>query len=178
MQVSAVLVTRGDCDMGPVVRSMPFDDVVVWDNSKRQDLKVYGRYRAAVELAKHDVIYVQDDDCLVDVLRFASAFRRGSVLCNMPEQKRPEYPGPVQLVGWGGMFEREAMYALDLYLKHFPKDDLFLRECDRVLTGLNKTRLTDTPFVHLDNAFSGRMGNEQRHLADLYEITRRVESLR
>ena len=33
-QVTAVIVTRGDVDLAPVLDSLIFDDVVVWDNSR------------------------------------------------------------------------------------------------------------------------------------------------
>ena len=49
MSVSAVLVTRGNVDMTAIVESLPFDDVVVWDNSIRNDLGIYGRYAAIAE---------------------------------------------------------------------------------------------------------------------------------
>src|SRR4051812_19761075 len=43
--VSAVLVTRGDVDMTPIIDSLPVDwDWLVYDNSdRRRDLAVYGR---------------------------------------------------------------------------------------------------------------------------------------
>ena len=39
----------------------PFTEIVVWDNSKRPDLSVYGRY-AAIEECKNDIIFTMDDD--------------------------------------------------------------------------------------------------------------------
>ena len=42
--VTACLVTRGDVDMTPIYESLIFPTVILWDNSKRQDWKVAGRY--------------------------------------------------------------------------------------------------------------------------------------
>lgn len=89
MNISAVLVTRGDVDLQPVLDSLPQEwEKVIWWNGKaievilpdprwtrgaisRQipelpipDLSVYGRY-AAIEYATGELIYVQDDDVIV-----------------------------------------------------------------------------------------------------------------
>lgn len=83
MNVSAIIVTRGDVDIDPIIESWPREwERVVWDNGHGQldvwaaedsgvpeyldvpDLSVYGRY-AAIEHASHDLIYVQDDDVIV-----------------------------------------------------------------------------------------------------------------
>src|SRR5262245_25366483 len=48
--VSAVIVTRGNVDLQPILDTLPYDDIVVWDNSKRPtDLKILGRYEALEE---------------------------------------------------------------------------------------------------------------------------------
>jgi len=82
MNVSAILVTRGNVDLAPIEASIPTEwELVVWDNGRRvvrtwaagrregfayaaEDVSVYGRY-AAIEHASGDVIYVQDDDAIV-----------------------------------------------------------------------------------------------------------------
>jgi hypothetical protein len=91
VSVSAIIVTRGDVDLSRVVSSIPWEwETLVWNNgegaddpglyrrmtengllarrvlglSEYPDLSVYGRY-AAIEHAQNDLIYVQDDDCIV-----------------------------------------------------------------------------------------------------------------
>lgn len=82
MKVSAIIVTRGNVDLQPVLDSLPSGwEQVVWDNGGAvsiydpaapgcfahdsvRDLSVYGRY-AAIEYASHDLIYVADDDVIV-----------------------------------------------------------------------------------------------------------------
>ena len=66
-KVSACLVTRGDCDMQPIIDSLISQgilDIVIWDNSIREDMGIYGRYAAIAE-AKNKVIITQDDDVIV-----------------------------------------------------------------------------------------------------------------
>ena len=54
MNVTAIIVTRGDHDLAPIIgQDSPeaVQEVVVWDNAAedRRDLKVYGRYAAIAE---------------------------------------------------------------------------------------------------------------------------------
>lgn len=182
LPATAVIVTRGDVDLAPVLASLRlFDDVVVWDNSQRpENVMVFGRY-AAVRHARYPIIYTQDDDCIVDAAAIVNAYEPGYVVCNMPAAKRREYetlaPG-VALVGWGACFDLGALAAFETYQAEHARDDLFYRECDRVFTALNPQKLVDVPVTHLPHAAVDRMGNEPRHLTDLAEIRRRIGSLR
>ena len=40
------------------------DEIIIQDNDKRENLRCYGRYTSAIK-AKNDIIYTQDDDCIV-----------------------------------------------------------------------------------------------------------------
>lgn len=88
MRVSAVIPTRGNVDMQPVLDSLPADwEIIVWVNGECvttypagvartpiphppappghwPDLAVYARY-AAIEHASNELIYTQDDDVIV-----------------------------------------------------------------------------------------------------------------
>lgn len=181
-ECSAVIVTRGDVDLTPIRKSLLcFGEIVIWNNYGRPGLKVFGRYRAALK-AKNDVVFTQDDDCIVDAGAVVEAYEAGKVTCNMPVAKRAEYSSlgcnRIALVGWGACFSRGSVHKMQPYLDRYGVDDLFLRECDRVFTALNEVKLIDVPFQHLPHAFKGRMGNEARHLADLDAIRQRIEALR
>jgi hypothetical protein len=179
--VSAVLITRGDVPVSPVVYSLPFEDVVVWDTSLRgpqvRAALMYARYMA-VASCKHDIIYVQDDDCIVDARSLVQQYQMGTVTCNMPVEKREEYnriaPG-ISLVGWGAVFHRARLKAFDSYIEKFPADDLFYREADRVFTYLNSIVEVDVPFRHLPHAYNkNRMGAQPEHLSSLAKIQERL----
>lgn len=124
MKVSAVIPTRGDVDLSPILESLSWcDEVLVWDNSKRQDLSVYGRYAMIAE-ARNELILTQDDDCIVsDPQRIANAWisnRNNNeygvaprqvepeefLVANMPQEFRPHYPDSC-LVGFGACFHRD-----------------------------------------------------------------------
>jgi hypothetical protein len=176
--VSAVIVTRGDVDLTSVLESLfDFGEVIVWDNSKQTNLKVFGRYRAALN-AKNDVVFTQDDDCVLDAAQVVSAYEPGKVVCNMPVAKRAEYASlgcnHISLVGWGACFHRGLIHKMHACIERYGLDDLFLRECDRVFTAANELKLVDVPFRHLPHAYRGRMGNEARHLGDLANIRDRI----
>jgi hypothetical protein len=118
--VSACLVTRGNVDLAPIINNLPFEDIVVWDNSKLTDLKVFGRYGAILG-ARHDLIYVQDDDAICPATEIVGAYRGDGLLVNVP-------PGEHPFVGWGAVFPRRLPFVcFDRYLAQYPCDNLFLR---------------------------------------------------
>jgi hypothetical protein len=47
--VSAIIVTRGDVDLTPIINTLPYQDVIVYDNCKRHDFGIFGRYFAIRE---------------------------------------------------------------------------------------------------------------------------------
>lgn len=101
MKISACLVTRGDVDMTQILDTLPYDDIVLWNNADRADLGIYGRY-AAIEHAKHDVIYTQDDDVLVTCHReLEREYRDGWLTCNYPP------PWDIPWVARGALFHRD-----------------------------------------------------------------------
>lgn len=157
LNVSAIIVTRGDVDLGQVVASLPVEwEVLVWNNGEginlegglykrvtdggllarrvlgdgvHRNLSVYGRY-AAIEYASNELIYVQDDDCLVsDPAAFPRLWElAGSypwdgrtdepwgsdprdftdhIVCNMPAAFRARhFYDEHALVGFGAVFHR------------------------------------------------------------------------
>jgi hypothetical protein len=130
--ISACLVTRGDVDLTEIIASIPYDDVVVWDNSKRADLKAYGRY-AAIKEAKGDLIFVQDDDCILNpetFLMIEDAYD-GSPVVNAGK------PGSVDVpwVGFGALFHRDDPHKFHrIYWDRWGMDDLFYNYCDPQFT--------------------------------------------
>jgi hypothetical protein len=134
VKVSAIIVTRGDVDLTPVVEPLPYDEVIIWDNSKRpRDLKTFGRYAAMWE-ARNDIIYVQDDDCIVcDHVPLLEQYQEGGITAFMKPERMAEYTTHA-LLGWGSIFHRRLpWYAFNRYLTRWPYDDFFLEvACDIV----------------------------------------------
>jgi hypothetical protein len=110
--VTAVIVTRGDCDIEPILASLIFDKVCIWNNEVALDLGAYGRYQAIEEFVHTDVVYVQDDDCVIskeDQLRLVDEYEPGILTALMPPE-RTDYRDTV-LIGWGSIFDRSMPAA-------------------------------------------------------------------
>lgn len=123
--VAAVLVTRGDVDMQPILDSLPYGEVIIWDNSKRSvDYKVFGRYVGIFESTK-PVIYFQDDDCIVSCHEeLLEAYEPGVVVGNaFNDKRRLAIYHDTTLLGWGSIFDRDLPRdAFIKYLKYYPID--------------------------------------------------------
>ena len=175
MKVTAVIVTRGDVDLGPClapILAAGIEDIVIRIGRGG----VLERY-AAARRAQHEIVYTQDDDCTVDVPRVLAEYEPGRVTCNMPEWKRYEYPAAdrIALVGWGAVFHR---CHVDVFAD-MPSEPIFNREADRVFTALNPLKLIDVPFTNLPWADGPcRMASQREHGASLIEIRRRLREMR
>jgi hypothetical protein len=186
-QVSAAIVTRGDVDLAQIVESLPFDEVIVWDNSIEPDLGVYGRY-AAIDRAKCDVIYVQDDDCVIPahaINHLLDMYEPGLVTANMPHSRWDDYPDSC-LIGWGAVFDRGLpadafVRLLESWTVEGPvgfRREWFRRTCDVAFTTLTPHRKVAAGFRHLPWAEREyRMFRQPSHKAErdrMLELARQV----
>ena len=185
--VTACLVTRGDVDMTPVIGSLPPEwPVVVWDNSRKaQDWAVYGRYAATYE-AESDLIYVQDDDCLVSDPRALVALwhewsdRRGGavdhVVCNMPQEFRHVfYAFNHALVGFGAVFHRTLPPQIPVPWENPLEMRKFLRCCDIAFTARFPRVFADVPVTNLPHAHAdNRMWKQPNHQFERAAFLERV----
>lgn len=135
VDVTAVLVTRGDQpeQLERIIQSLVFDDVVVWDNSVREDRKTAGRYFALLE-ASYGAVYFQDDDVLVPretQRRLVEAYAPGVVVANWGHGENADGYDDLPLVCGGAVLDAGLPWlGLERYLEHFPLDDAFLYEAD------------------------------------------------
>lgn len=177
MEVSCCLVTRGDVDLTPILDTLPFDDIVVWDNSQRRsDLGIYGRY-AAIADAKHDVIAVQDDDVIVTCWdKLLDAYQPGALTVNYPE------PWDIPWVAAGAVFARNLpSLAFDRYFQVHGFDRLFThRICDAVFGLLTENvNVIDEGYEDLPHGYAaGRVStSEGWYDRDRPEAQRRCREL-
>lgn len=178
--IKAVTITRGGYDISPVFQSLDnrgFSRIQIYDNSVYLDFKVFSRFIAA-QSAIPGWVYTQDDDVIVDLAHYPwHLTTKDRILSNMPAAYRPNYPGPVQLLGFGSIFHTSLVRpTFDRYFRHFPIDELFLIECDRVFTALNTCTLIDVPITHMPYATSdGRLYKQSGHSTRRREIERRIQ---
>ena len=129
-----------------------FDEILI----KTESPSVYQRYLLAKE-AKNDIIYVQDDDCLVNYQILWKCYD-GCRLTNtmtLPFQKKYE-PLGCTLVGWGCYFNKSYLKVFDKYIAKYGVDDHLLREADRIFTYLNR------PFNTIIQPHEDLFQNQQR----------------
>jgi hypothetical protein len=184
--VSAVLVTRGDVDLAPIVETLAaFREIVIWDNSREIDQQVFGRY-TAIARCSSAVIYVQDDDCVLPAPSIAELLREyqpGAVTANMPERFRPHYPDSC-LVGFGAVFDRDlpadaiARFDSFLYAHGRGRPESAHRTCDIIFTTLTPRVLVDVPYTDREFASApNRMWKQPEHVAErtrMLDLVRKV----
>jgi len=153
-QVSAVLVTHMDVNLSRIKESLEgFGEVIVWDN-ERLNLGPLGQFIAAAHLAKNDVVYFQDDDCVTDPRRIVELWEPDRVICNLGTAGHAAnyVDRPDKLMGFGSCFERGLIKpTFELFWKWFPLDYVSWREPGRIFTAMNrdKTHVVEVPFENL-----------------------------
>jgi len=191
MNVAAIIVTRGDQDLTPIVASLPEEwPVVIWDNSVEKDLAVYGRY-AAIARTDAELIYTQDDDCIVSepqvlVEAWLDTATDEYVICNMPSEFRHDFYAEHALVGFGACFHRDAperafaRFSLSDGGYPLTQNDLgfYHRTCDIVFTALTPRVLVDVPHENLPWAYHyDRMYRQPELLAERVRMLDLVRDL-
>jgi hypothetical protein len=157
--VTAVLVTRGDCDLSPILESLVFRNVLVWDNARQQDLGAYGRYEALGSVFTEHV-FVQDDDCIVDPeaqLALLAEFDHHGIVANMPTHWNGSGMPLLALPGWGAVFHRLHPHVAFLRWQEAEPDDWHSADfnrigCDIVFPVLTPSRMIDLGHTNLEHA--------------------------
>lgn len=177
--------------MAPIIDSLPFDDIVVWDNSVETDEAVYGRY-LGIERAKNETIYVQDDDLVFrGVSELLSAYDPGAFVTNMwPRWFRgarklwpPKGYNDLVYGAAGGLFERGHFdQVIKAYLERWPLDRFFKLEVDAIvgIAGLPHRSVDLQRFVELrpEQKADYRMCKSPDYIPQRAEALRRGRALR
>ena len=131
---TAVLVTRGDVDLAPIVESLPKEwPKFIWDNSQQHDYKVFGHF-AALEHVLTDYVYFQDDDAICPAAELLEAWdeRRHGDLVFLNERD-----GETPWISWGAICRRDLpMRAINWYVDMYGMSEDVLYWCDLILTQL------------------------------------------
>jgi len=166
MDVTAIIVTRGDVDLTEILLSLeaasPISEVLVWDNGAGavrtyrgtkwgivahpvDDLLVYGRY-AAIEYASGDLIYVQDDD----VLHTTEGIQQIVEACVL---QRVEH----RVAGYGGAETMESVeVATDRVVCNMPANFRHGFYQEHALVGFGACFHRDAPQKAFDRFLDGR----------------------
>lgn len=183
MEVTACLVTRGNVSIERWLDSVPKGwDRVVYDNSmEARDAKVFGRY-LAIQRAMTDVVFVQDDDCILPPESFkalADNYEPGVLVANMPMPFRAHYSDSC-LVGFGAIFDQWMPERIlgDAFGDDTPPN--LLNVCDVYFTALAPhTEWLDLPYENLPWATGeDRMYRQTDHVGSRAKALEHARSLR
>ena len=120
------------------------NQIMILDNSKGENIINYGRYIQALK-AENDLIYVQDDDCVVKNANeiYDKFIGDPTTICHagiidyqkiLPDNIYGEKQ--MAMLGWGGIFNKKWIGVLDKYIEKYGKDYCFYRETDRIFSML------------------------------------------
>lgn len=152
IKVSACLINwKRPQNMGKIIESLLrwdfIDEIIIRDNSKGKNIINYGRYTSA-KCAKNNLIYTQDDDCIVDnldeIYEQACKYPHHLVHSGTADYERviPDnrFKNGCQMAmaGWGSFFQKDWISVLDQYTDKYGKDFCFYRETDRIFSILLK----------------------------------------
>jgi hypothetical protein len=182
--VSAVIVTRGDVDLRPILDTLPYEDVVVWDNSKfPSDSKVLGRYMG-MHVGRNRVCYLQDDDVIfTEHERLLAAYEDDKIVANMdrPWIEAGNYHH-LAMVGAGSLVSREIPWlSLQRYQQQYPCDDLFKYECDFIVGTLTPHKIVDLGYEVRSDIFrdgTNRLCDQPWQEEWKWRAIRRAQSIR
>lgn len=152
IKATAVLITTKDKYPEGLVNFEDFEEVIVVPNCPN----IYGRYVAALK-ARNDIVYFQDDDCIVDYKKLFESYD-GRLTNTMTERHFEWYKqkGGITLVGWGCFFPKKMLMSFGKYVDKYGVDAHLLREGDRIFTYLNQPHNT-LIMPHQDMAQDNRM---------------------
>lgn len=173
IKATCVLITKKSEYPKEVLASLDFDEVLI----ETECPSIYRRYELALK-AKNDLIYVQDDDCIVDPQLIFEKYY-GLITNAMTPHHFEAYKNTgITLVGWGAFFPKH-MIDFTKYLEKYPKDDLFLSQTDRIFTYLNQPFNSIVMDIqHLPTAVEpGRMSTSPDHWDNLAKIKERLYNI-
>jgi hypothetical protein len=171
MKITGVFITK-EKEYPKEIDTSGFDEVII----KTESQHVYQRYLSAAE-AKNDIIYVQDDDCILDWRELLKHYD-GRLTNGITAHHKAAYEGTgITLVGWGCFFPKVMLGVFPQYIDRWGVDPMLLREADRVFTYLNQPHNTII-MPHEDIRQVERMSHEPLHYAYQRQVLRKLRTIK
>lgn len=172
--VTAVLITKEKTYPKEVLAALPeFEEVII----ETECPNIYRRYMLA-KTARTPLVYVQDDDCTIDVEALFKHYN-GLLTNAITNHHKRFYEGKgMTLIGFGAFFPK-GMADFLTYLDKFGPDDLLLSQADRVFTYLNQPHHSIVMPIHNFSRAtdSTRMSTQPDHWTNLDRIVERCLQL-
>ena len=152
-----------------------FDEILICTESP----SVYKRYELAAQ-ARNEIIYVQDDDCLVNYQNLFKHYQ-GDITNTMTLPFKPKYDDmECTLVGWGCFFPKNFLSVFKKYIAAYGMDEHLYREADRIFTFFNKpynTIIMPHEDLFQDESRMSSPANVEFHFQSAYEALRKCSLL-
>src|SRR5260221_4549314 len=149
-----------------------FDEVLI----KTESPSIYERYILASK-ARNEIIYVQDDDCIVDYNELWKHYN-GQITNGITQNHLDKYKETgVTLVGWGCFIHKKMLINIGKYASKYGVDVHLLREADRIFTYLNQP-FNSIIMNHEDfTPQMNRMWNENNHWTSMNEAIEKLHTI-
>ena len=117
------------------------DEILVWDNNTNDNIFTYGHWKNALK-AKNDIIYSQDDDCIINNLQeLYDNFDNTKLIVGMKACRMQEYSKFDSMMGWGTFWNKAWAKTLAKYIEKYGEDYVLLREAERIFTALSDKKV-------------------------------------
>ena len=176
--VSCILITR--CELYPraeleYLSKLGFGEIILECNCP----SVAERFEL-VKKAKHEHIYVQDDDVEIDVLKLFEFYDGKSITAAMTDHHFNYYKdSQICLIGFGSFFPKALVSNMKMYTQRYGEDEHYQREVDRIFTYLNypQKRVVFDDLKDWSREMPNRMCREVNHYKSLAEVEEKLKAL-
>jgi alpha-N-acetylglucosamine transferase len=177
--VSACLITKDPIYPLEVLQhtaSFPFGEILVLTSCDSP----YRKYELFSK-AKYDLIYYSDDDAICPIKEIAELSKPEMINIAMKPHHFEVYNDRRMSMGlgWGSIFHKLILKALDRYREIYGEDELFKRDTEKILTYLvyPQNRMV-LPITDLPSAMNeDRLWRQPNHWTNMDLIEQRCQSL-
>lgn len=115
------------------VSQFPFGEILILTHSDSP----YRKHELFAK-AKYDLIYYNDDDCITSVEKLTAQSNPEMINVAMKSEHFEAYKSlrMTMGLGWGSIFPKSVLVALDRYRRVYGEDELFKRDTEKILTEL------------------------------------------
>jgi hypothetical protein len=177
-RVSCCLITKDPVYPYQVlnhVSQFPFGEILVLTNCDSPYRK-----HELFNKARYDWLYYQDDDAICPIQQLAEQAEDGIITCAMKQFHINKYKDSrIALLGWGSLFQKDRLKVLGLYRSKYGKDEVYMRETERILTYLNyPQKRLELPIIDLPSAWApDRLSNQPGHYDYIPIVEERCKSI-
>ena len=166
------------------LKEVGFEDIIIRYDDDTPTINGDINRLLAVEDAKNDIIYSQDDDCMIhNIGQLIKNYKKDSITHNMTAERMRYYNSigleEMPLIGWGAIYHKDLLDNIQPYLDKYGVDDLFRRDANRVFAWMNKkiTLISDNHIEHFPSEAEGISKDSSFHEKCMWDMAERLKTL-